>query len=516
MRERWWRDVERLASDDLQGRLTGSEGHRKAVEYVVEQFEQLEAEPAGTAGFLQPIDFESRKLVEERSSLQLLRGGKTIPLRFGVEVIALPVGDSGEPFEAEMVFAGYGLTVREYGYDDFGDLDVGGKVVVSLQGAPPGVPGTVAAHHSSFEEHVANLRRLGAVGGLRILNPRLEEIPWARVAATRTQFTNIMDLTGPELGVYANAGNVQAIVNPEHGAAVLGLQAARFDEILALDRARKALPRFSIPGRLRAMITYEGSSTISDNVVAVVRGADPVLKSEHVLLTAHIDHVGVSDPVNGDSIYNGAMDNASGVATLLEVVRRLHDDGMQTRRSVLLLLCTAEEMGLLGSKYFAQRPTVPMSSIVANINLDMFLPIVPMRMVRGYGARESDPASHLEAAAKQIGVGVQDDPQPERNIFIRSDQYSFIKRGVPALFLSLGWEPGSADDQTVTKWFQERYHAPSDDLGQAVDLEAADRFNNLMTRLTIAIANAEAKPRWREDSFFRKFAERSESQEVSH
>ena len=506
--DRWWDDVKQLASDDLQGRQTGSEGYRKAVQYVVDEFREVGAEPAGTDGFLQPVQFEALKLVEERSKVEIARDTGTIPLEFGVQTIVLPVGSSGEPFEAEMVFAGYGLTIPGYGYDDFAGLDVRGKVVVTLQGAPSAVPGTVAAHFSSFDERVANFRRLGAAGNLLIFNPRLEEVPWARMSATRSQFTNVMDLAERDLGVFANAGRIAGIVNPEHAAVVLGVDPDRFAEILQLDRDKKPLPKFAIAGRLRATISFDRSATTSENVVARIQGSDPTLRSEHVLLSAHLDHVGVADAVNGDSIYNGAMDNASGVATLLEVARRLKDTGQTTRRSILLLPCTAEEMGLLGSKYFAERPTVPIASIVANINLDMFLPIVPLRIVRGYGIGESDLAAHLQSAASAMGIAVQDDPQPERNIFIRSDQYSFIKRGVPALFLGVGSTPGSEDDKTMTTWFQSRYHAPSDDLAQPVDLAAAAGFNDLMTRLTVAIANADQKPQWNRDSFFRTFAAR--------
>ena len=208
--------------------------------------------------------------------------------------------------------------------------------------------------------------------------------------------------------------------------------------------------------------------------------------------------------MNGDAIYNGAMDNASGVATLLEVARRLR--GERIRRSILLLACTGEEMGLLGSRYFAKRPTVSIDSIVSNINLDMFLPIIPLRMVRGYGIDESDLAAQLATAANDLGVKVQDDPEPERNIVIRSDQSSFIKEGIPALFLSVGWEPGSPDGTAVAKWFAERYHAPSDDLTQHVDFESVERFHELMMRLARAVADSDRKPRWNDDSFFRTFA----------
>ena len=504
--QQWWTDVQQLASDAAQGRRTGTEGHRKAVQYVVDQFKQVGAEPAGTDGFLQPIQFESRTLLEDKSRLQISRGSQMLPLRFGTELIAFPVGEPGQRVEAEMIFVGYGLTIPEYNHDDFAGLDVRGKVVVSLAGAPSNVPGAVAAHYSSLDAQIANLGRLGAIGNLVIMNPRLEEVPWARMSSTRTQLSSVMDLAERDLSAFAGGRQVGALVNHEHGATVLGITSERMSEILELDRTRRPLPKFAISGQLSGTISYERSRITSENVVAVLPGSDPILRSEYVLLSAHLDHMGVADPVNGDAIYNGAMDNASGVAALLEVARKLR--GERIRRSILLLACTGEEMGLLGSRYFAKRPTVSIESIVANINLDMFLPIIPLHMVRGYGIGESDLAAQLATAANDLGVKVQDDPEPERNIFIRSDQYSFIKEGIPALFLSVGWESGSPDDTTVAKWFAERYHAPSDDLTQPVDFESAERFNELMTRLARAVADSDRKPRWKEDSLFRTFAQR--------
>ena len=173
----------------------------------------------------------------------------------------------------------------------------------------------------------------------------------------------------------------------------------------------------------------------------------------------------------------------------------------------MLLACTGEEMGLLGSKYFAARPTVPMNNVVASINLDMFLPIVPLRMVRGYGVRESDLAEHLAAAARDLGVAVQDDPEPERNNFIRSDQYSFIKKGIPSLFLSFGYEPGTPEERTVNAWFDQRYHGPADDISQPVDKAAAAAFTRLMVVMTRRIGDAPQRPQWNADSFFRRFAQ---------
>jgi Zn-dependent M28 family amino/carboxypeptidase len=224
------------------------------------------------------------------------------------------------------------------------------------------------------------------------------------------------------------------------------------------------------------------------------------------VLTAHLDHVGRGEPVNGDSIYNGAMDNASGTATLLEVARLLRESGVRLRRSILFLSVTAEEQGLLGSRYFTAQPTVPASSIVANLNTDMFLPLFPMHSLIVNGLEESDLAGDVQRIGKAAGIAIDGDPEPERNAFIRSDQYSFIRRGIPALAFKIGWTPGSPEHETVKRWRTERYHAPSDDLSQPVNLQAAEDFNRLYAAIVEAIANRDTRPRWNDTSFFKRFA----------
>jgi Zn-dependent M28 family amino/carboxypeptidase len=223
-------------------------------------------------------------------------------------------------------------------------------------------------------------------------------------------------------------------------------------------------------------------------------------------LTAHLDHVGVGAPVNGDALYNGAMDNASGIATLIEVARRLAGSTTPSKRSILFVAVTAEEHGLLGSRYFAGEPTVPKSSIVANINMDMFLPLYPMKSVMVLGLDESDLGDRVRDVAKRSGLGVNPDPQPERNRFTRSDQYSFIRQGIPALAMKVGFEPGSPEAAIDAKWTKERYHQPSDDLQQPLDLGAAVGFTRLVGDLTVEIANHTTRPQWTPTSFFRRFA----------
>jgi Zn-dependent M28 family amino/carboxypeptidase len=222
-------------------------------------------------------------------------------------------------------------------------------------------------------------------------------------------------------------------------------------------------------------------------------------------VSAHLDHLGVGEPIGGDSIYNGAMDNASGIATLLETAAAAAAKG-GFRRSVIFVAVTAEEKGLLGSRYFANRPTVPAASIVANLNTDMFLPLFPMKSLVVQGLEESDLAGDLRRVAQPLGIEVLSDPEPERNAFTRSDQYSFIKTGVPALSLKVGFTKDSPEHALVRKWRTERYHAPSDDLAQPMDRQAAEDFGGVYVAVVEAVANRATRPAWNRDSFFRRFA----------
>jgi Zn-dependent M28 family amino/carboxypeptidase len=235
-------------------------------------------------------------------------------------------------------------------------------------------------------------------------------------------------------------------------------------------------------------------------------GTDPKLKDEYVVLTAHLDHVGKGEPINNDPIYNGAMDNASGIATLLEAAQTFSQKKQRFRRSVIFLAVTAEEHGLRGSRYYAAHPTVPDRAIVANINIDMFLPLFPFRSFIVQGLEESNLAEDLQKVAGNLGIEALSDPEPERRAFVRSDQYSFIKRGVPAISLKVGFIKNSPEHEIVKRWRKDRYHAPSDDLNQPIDFEAAARFNQAYLQVVEAVANRRERPQWNNNSFFKRFA----------
>jgi hypothetical protein len=500
---RWWSHVKFLADDRLEGRGTGSEGHRKAAEYVAAEFARLGLKPAGTDGFIQPVALLTRQIDEAHSHLSLVRRTRTDSLKLGEDASLSMRIDPAREIDAELVFVGHGLSSTEAAHDDFRGLDVRGKVVVYLSGAPPRIPGPLAAHLQSAGERSAVLRRLGAIGTVTFLNPKHMDIPWER--ATLARLMPSMSLADPVLDE-TRGQKIAVTVNPAHADKWLVGTGHTFQELVSTAEAGEALPHFSIPARLHAEVAVSRDRVVSQNVAAVLPGTDPKLKDEYVVLTAHLDHLGVGQPINGDRIFNGAMDNAAGVATLLDIAAELKESKTRLRRSVLFVAVTAEEKGLLGSKYFANHPTVDPKAMVANLNVDMFLPIFPLKKLTVFGLDESDLGAEAVSAARSLGVDAEGDPEPKRNLFIRSDQYSFIRRGVPALALKVGFDKGSPQERLAKQWLTERYHAPSDDLSQPVDQKAASEFDSLVARLVERVANRDARPQWKATSFFKRFA----------
>ncbi len=501
--QRWWSHVLYLADDKLQGRNTGSEGHRQAAAYVAGEFERAGLKPAGTSGYIQPVKFKTRRLIEEQSSVAIVRDGREEKLQLGEDAIIGVRGEPADSIEAQMVFVGYGLSVPEKNYDDFAGLDVRGKIAVYISGGPPSIPGALSSHYQSAGERSATLKRVGVAGVCSVANPRSMDVPWSRSSLTR--FQPSMSLSDPALDD-AGALKISVTVNPAHADKIFAGSGHTFQEILDLANAGKPLPHFAIPAKLKATARLERGEVESQNVAAILPGSDAKLKNEYVVFSAHLDHLGVGRPVNGDSIYNGAMDNASGIAAMLDVAQTLHEAGAKLKRSVLFVAVTGEEKGLLGSRYYANHPTVDPKSIVADINTDMFLPLFPLHLVTVYGLDESDLGDDIREVAKAMGIAIQPDPEPIRNVFIRSDQYSFIRRGIPSLSMKVGYAKGSPEEQTSKNWLKERYHAPSDDVNQPVDKKAAGEFDRLVARLVEKVANKAERPKWKDTSFFKRFA----------
>jgi len=500
----WWSDVKVLADDALEGRDTGSEGLRKAQAFAVKQFQKAGLEPAATNGFYQPIRFNQYQVDEAKSSLALVAAGKATKLSFADDAYFNTRSTrASTQLTAPLVFVGYGLKIPEKNLDELAGLDLKGKVVVYIAGSPSELPTALASHYQTMAERWKSLQAAGVIGILSILNPASMDVPWSRISLNRNHPS--MDLADPEFNETAGL-RFGVAFNPAAAELLFAGSGHTFAEIAALAKDRKPLPHFPLSVSLEARADILTTKLESANVVAKLPGSDPALKNQYVVLSAHIDHIGIGEPVNGDRIYNGAMDNGSGTALALDVAAQLKAQPEKLSRSLLFVLLTAEEKGLLGSKYFAAHPTVPIKSIVADINVDMFLPIVPLKILTIEGLEESDLGTRAAKVAESFGVKPQADPQPLRNIFIRSDQYSFVKKGVPSIMMGMGVEKGSPEEKIFNEWLTTRYHAPSDDANQPVDLQAAALYEEIVRRLLIETANTPAAPRWNADSFFRRYA----------
>jgi Zn-dependent M28 family amino/carboxypeptidase len=498
----WWSHIQFLADDSLEGRATGSRGFEKAAAYMAEQFRDAGLQPAGIDGYRQPVDFQVVQIDETRCSLDLLRDGKAQPLKLGEDAVLGVSSHAAEHVEADAVFVGYGLTVPESHYDDLAGQDLKGKIAVFVTGGPADMSGPIKAHYQSSEERRKALQKAGVIGTITIPNPKGAETPWSRVAAAR--FGPRMELSNPGQGVPPPL-SVGILFNPAHAEMLFAGSGHTFQEILAAVNADKPLPHFPLAVKVQARVGMTRSEAKSENVVGVLPGSDPQLRREYVIVSAHLDHLGIGAPVNGDRIYNGAMDDASGDASLIEVARAINRSGAKPKRSILFLSVTAEEKGELGSQYFAAHPTVS-GPIVADFNMDMYLPIFPLKYLEVQGLDESTLGDDIRAVAAQADVQIQADKEPEHNRFIRSDQYSFVKMGVPALAFKFGWVSGTPEEKIFKAWYAQRYHAPSDDLKQPVDLAAAAQFDAILEKLVLRVADADNRPEWKPESFFGRFS----------
>jgi Zn-dependent M28 family amino/carboxypeptidase len=499
--EKSWVDVRVLADDAMEGRRAGTPGHRRAAEYVGQAFDKAGLQPGGDGGWFQDVNLISRTIREENSSVTLVRANGERKIVLGPEAAINLRGNFVPRVEAPLVFIGHGLKLPQYQHDDLAGVDVRGKFVVAFMSAPTAVPGAVGAHNGSGLERWKVYRDAGALGIIGILNPFMMDLPWERAAATRLE--PVLALGPPEADLYAGMQG-WIMFNPAQATVLFEGAPQSFESILATLKEGKALPRFDLPAKVRIVTDAAVVTTKSENVIGILPGADKTLRGEHVVLSAHLDHLGVGSEGAGDKLYNGAMDNAAGIAGLIDIALELKAKKIAPRRSLVFVAVTAEESGLLGSRAFVSRAERKKIDMVANLNTDMFLPLFPLKHLTVFGLEESDLGADVRAVAESLGVAVQTDPQPLRNRFIRSDQYSFVRAGVPALALKIGFEPGSPEAEIEKKWFAERYHAVGDDLNQPVDLTAMGKYSELLQRLTLRVADRDGAPAWNKSSAFFK------------
>ena len=496
-----------LGDDLLQGRRPGTRGYDIAARYVAASFEAMGLQPAGDSrSYFQRVPLLETKPERQDTVFTLERGGTlTDTLVFGRDFVS-----SGHTFErsisvaAPLVFAGYGIDAPELNYNDYEGADVKGKVVVVLFGGPPTFPSTARAHYSSGLVKAEAALRHGAVGVLGLASPALEKLyPWELlVADTARGGVYWLDRNGEPANAFRESRVGGWISTAAAEKLFLG-SSVTANEIFEQDSKGERVAPAALQAHLRAQTASTHRRFDSANVAAILRGG--ARPDEYVVYSSHLDHLGVGDPVDGDDIYNGVLDNASGVAGMLGVAKAFSTLTPRPLRSVLFLAVTAEEVGLIGSDYFARNPTVPTGAIVANVNIDGLPVLYDFRDVVAFGSEHSSVASAVQAASRRLGVEVSPDPLPEQIFFVRSDQYSFVKQGVPAVFATEGLkavDPAVDARQLFDQWVATRYHRPSDDLKQPLNFEAGVKGAKLQFLIGHHLASDRERPRWNPGDFF--------------
>lgn len=501
-------DIAFLASDRLKGRETGTPEFDMAADYVAAQMKKIGLQPVGGKGsYFQPVPFMAARAKNPGAFTLRDASGQATSLVFGQDYLVRGGMHAEVRLDAPLVFAGFGLVAPEHGRDDYRGLDIKGKIVVVLMGAPKFLQTEERAYYNGPAIKAAAAKARGAVGMILVSTPTsAKRSPFAnQVRQYQAWVMTWRDAAGkpfersalPSLGLISLPG-AQKLFGKDTGRIMA-----------AAETPAGQVAGFDMKLSLAVALHSEIKSVESKNIVGLVPGSDPKLKNEVVVLSGHLDHIGITPPVKGDSINNGAMDNAAGVATTLEVARLMRA-GKPPRRSVLFLIVTGEEKGLLGADYFARNPTVPLSAISANVDLDMPLLTYDFTDVTAFGADRSSIGPSVQRAAAGMQVALAPDPMPDQGVFTRSDHYRFVEQGVPAVFLATGYANGGKaawDD-----FWANHYHKPSDDLSLPIRYEAGAKFARLNYAITSELANADARASWNKGDFFAgKFAKRPAS-----
>ena len=508
-----------LADDLLEGRGTGTRGYQLAANYVRAQFEEMGLKPAGVNGsYFQNVLFRKIGLLQDKSSFTLKHNGSIRTLTIEKDYVM-----GGDPLsadttaEGQVVFVGYGVSAPEFHYDDYSGIDVRGKIVAAVYGAPARLPSAPGAHFSSTDQKLRVAAEHGAIGFISI---------WAGKTEQRTPFSEFVRFSrGPALRWLDEKGapndaqpKIRGYVRVSSSTAAALFEGAPKSWKDALQAAENSQPQaFPLATNVSIHLVSRYSEVESPNVAAILPGSDPQLKNEYVVFTAHLDHLGIGDPVKGDSIYNGAADNASGTAALLEMARAFSDlhsfseSHKAPRRSLLFLAVTGEEEGLLGSDYYAHYPTVPIAQIVANINMDEVSFLYDFKDIVPLGGEHSSLGAVADDVARHMGLTVSPDPMPEEVYFIRSDQYSLILQGVPALYIEEGLQtvnPSLDGKKMQFDWEAQRYHLPSDDMSQPFDFNATVKCTRVDLAVGYEVAQQTERPHWNAGDFFQKFTKK--------
>jgi len=497
-----------LADDARLGRMTGTPGHADSAAYVAQQFEALGLEPAGEeGGWYQHVPLTARRINIASAAVTMHKDGVDSALNWKEDFVM--GGDAvraDTSVKAEVVYAGYGIHAPETGYSDYDGVDVNGKIVAIFGGAPSTFEHNERAYYSSRRVKADELVARGAIGSIG-MRSRVDQgrRPWEVIilnAGLRPGMSWI-NLSGQASDYHPEIEGSTTVNAPSSAELFNGTPISFEDALDAADEGRVMSTPLGIEVTLARKTDHE--TITSPNVVAILRGSDPELANEYVVFTAHLDHVGTGAAVDGDEIYNGFYDNAMGVSLLIEAARAFAAMPEKPKRSILFIALTGEERGLLGSDYFAHYPTVPSDSLAANVNLDMPLLLYPLADIIAFGAEHSSLEKVIEGAVAAEDFTLTPDPVPEEVLFIRSDQFSFVRQGVPAVYLVPGFtstDPAIDGEALFQHHLRTHYHKPSDDSSRTVDWPSALRFARANVRIGYDIAQDDQRPSWNDGDFF--------------
>lgn len=489
--------IEFLADDALEGRETGTRGHEIAANYVASRFRALGLSTANKDGWFQKVPFAGGLLDEAKSSFTI--AGQSFANR--KEVLFGPARKDGtDSQQAQVVFVGYGIDDPKAGQNDYAGLNVKGKVVAVLTGFPKGMRSDVGAHYGRSKAKMAQAR--GAIGVITVRTLERERTrPWTREIEGPIHPT--LNWAQADGSGFTETPAIQfgVTLHDKAAAALFAGAPKKLEAVLAeADKVGGRPKGFALKPAITLNRTTTMSRITSPNVIGMLPGSDPKLAGEYVLLMGHLDHTGVDPAKEGDKIFNGAMDNASGIAAMLEAARALASAPTRPRRSILFAAVTAEERGLLGSDYLSRHSVVPGGKVVSVVNLDMPILLYDFQDVIAFGAEHSTMGPAVARAAQKMGLSLSPDPLPSEGLFTRSDHYSFVKQGVPSIFLITGFKNGG--DKIFADFLKTHYHKVSDQPSLPFNWDAAAKFARINTLIAAEIANADDAPKWYQSSFF--------------
>lgn len=466
----WWRITAELSGDAMEGRDAGSPGYDRAARLVAEKFRRAGLKPLGEkGGWFQPVPME--EIAVENAVVTV--GAR--PLRFLHDVWLSPAPGMPAKIDAQLAYGGY------CGAGAIGDAR--GRMVVCHGTRRKGLP--------TGAEREAAVKAAGGIGVITIADPGFTvEPPRWPYAYART-----LSIAGSQA---KDDGFRRLTLNADSLAKLIGDGPHDAADLIAKGSAGLPLPSFTLPDRLQASFTIRQRRLVSANVLGMLPGSDPAMAGQAIVLSAHLDGYGHGEPVDGDGLYNGTLDDAAYVALLIRQAERLRGKGY--RRPVIFAAFTGEEKGLLGARWFVDHPTVPKSGIAADINLDQLRPIFPLDLLTVHALDDTSLGDDVRTVAAGMGIVVQSDPEPERNLLRRADQWPFLEAGIPATAFVFGYRPGTESERIYRRWYRTGYHKPQDDLDQLIDWKAAADFNRFFYALVRKVADQEAPPSWRPGS----------------